>query len=292
MSVQYFHNKINTTTHTLRLRTGCSDRDRIGIMCGLVEGGGLTPISKEKKMAEISLQDLLMAGTHFGHLTRRWNPKMKKFIFMERNGIHIIDLRKTQVTLQTALDEISRIARENGKILFVGTKKQAKDIIRSEAERCSMFYVTERWLGGTLTNFATIKKNTKRLKNLEKMASDGTYDKITKKEILSIERDKEKLDRILGGIREMNHLPDAVFIIDPKKEAIAVNEATRLNIPIFALIDTNCDPDLITFPIPGNDDAFKSIILIAHAVADAVIEGNAGVESSFEKAVSVEMPIS
>jgi small subunit ribosomal protein S2 len=242
-------------------------------------------------MTEISLQDLLIAGTHFGHLTRRWNPKMKKYIFMERNGIHIIDLRKTQKALQTALEEITRIVREDGKILFVGTKKQAKDIIRSEAESCVMFYVTERWLGGTLTNFATIKKNTKRLKNLEKMASDGTYDKITKKEILSIEREKEKLDRMLSGIREMNHLPDAIFIVDPKKEAIAVNEAVRLNIPIFALIDTNCDPDPIDFPIPGNDDAFKSINLVAHAIASAIIEGKSEIASSFEEAVTTEAPV-
>lgn len=242
-------------------------------------------------MTEISLQDLLIAGTHFGHMTRRWNPKMKKYIFMERNGIHIIDLRKTQIVLKTALEEISNIVRDNGMILFVGTKKQAKDIIRVEAERCGMFYVTERWLGGTLTNFATIKKNTKRLKNLEKMAADGTYDKITKKEILAIEREKEKLDRVLSGIREMNHLPNAVFVIDPKKEAIAVNEAVRLNIPIFALIDTNCDPDPITFPIPGNDDAFKSINLVAHAIADAVIEGNAGAQSSFEEAVTAKVPV-
>jgi len=241
-------------------------------------------------MAEVSLQDLLIAGTHFGHLTRRWNPKMKKYIFMERNGIHIIDLRKTQIALQTALEEITHITRDAGKILFVGTKKQAKDIIRSEAERCDMFYVTERWLGGTLTNFATIKKNTKRLKNLEKMASDGTYDKITKKEILAIEREKEKLDRMLSGIRDMNYLPHALFVIDPKKEAIAINEAIRLNIPIFALIDTNCDPDPITFPIPGNDDAFKSINLITHAVADAIIEGKAGSPSSFEEAVMAEAP--
>jgi len=242
-------------------------------------------------MTEPSLQDLLIAGTHFGHLTRRWNPKMKKYIFMERNGIHIIDLRKTQIALKAALEEISRIVREGGMVLFVGTKKQAKDIMRSEAERCGMFYVTERWLGGTLTNFATIKKNTKRLKNLEKMASDGTYDKITKKEILSIEREKGKLDRMLSGIREMNHLPEAVFIVDPKKEAIAVNEANRLNIPIFALLDTNCDPDPITYPIPGNDDAFKSINLIAHAFADAIIEGKSETENVFANTETSEAAV-
>ena len=240
-------------------------------------------------MFEVKLQDLLMAGMHFGHLTRRWNPKMKKYIFMERNGVHIIDLRKTHIALQNAMNEIANIIQNGGKVLFVCTKKQARDIIRAEAERCGMFYVTERWLGGTLTNFSTIKKNTKRLKNLEKMASDGTYDKITKKEILSIEREKEKLDRVLSGIREMNYIPNAVFIIDPKKEAIAVNEANRLNIPIFALIDTNCDPDPINYPIPGNDDAFKSINLVAHLIADAIIDAKAGIEeTAFEEAVASE----
>ncbi len=226
-------------------------------------------------MAETSLQDLLLAGCHFGHITRRWNPKMKPFIFMERNGIHIIDLKKTQAFLKKATDELTRVSREGGQILFVGTKKQAKDLVKVEAERCNMPYVVERWLGGTLTNFITIKKSIKRMKNLEKMATDGTYDKLTKKEILSIEREKAKLDNVLGGIRDMNHLPTALFIIDAKKESIAVHEAYRLGIPIISMLDTNSDPDLIDFPIPSNDDAFKAISLITHAAANAVIEGRA-----------------
>ena len=224
-------------------------------------------------MIKIGLKDMLLAGTHFGHLTRRWNPKMRKYIFMERNGIYIIDLKKTLIGLQRACEEVIRVVKSGEKVLFVGTKKQARDIIRAEAERCNMFYVNERWLGGTLTNFTTVKKSIKRLKNYEKMATDGTYDKLTKKEILQIEREKEKLDRVLGGFKDMNKLPGLMFVVDPKKEAIAVREADRLDIPIVALIDTNGDPDLIDFPIPGNDDAFKSINLITRTIADAVLEG-------------------
>ena len=224
-------------------------------------------------MINVSVQDLLLAGTHFGHLTRRWNPKMKKFIFMERNGIYIIDLKKTLAYLQQACEEITKIVKNGEKILFIGTKKQSKDIIKAEAERCGMFYVNERWLGGTLTNFSTVKKSIKRLKNYEKMETDGTYEKLTKKEILHIEREKEKLEKILGGIKEINKLPGLIYIVDPKKEAIALREADRLDIPIVALIDTNSDPDLIDFPIPGNDDAFKSINLITRTIADAVLAG-------------------
>lgn len=226
-------------------------------------------------MQEVSIQQLLLAGCHFGHLTRRWNPKMKPYIFMERNGIHIIDLKKTQSCLKKAAEAISEIVRNGGTVLFVGTKKQAKDIVKVEAERCGMPYVTERWLGGTLTNFITIRKSIKRLKNLEKMATDGTYDKLSKKEILSIERKKEKLDKVLGGIRDMNGLPSAIFIVDAKKEAIALKEAIKLDIPVFAILDTNADPDLVDYPIPSNDDAFKAINLITHTIAEAVIEGKA-----------------
>ncbi len=222
---------------------------------------------------KVSIQDLLLAGTHFGHLTRRWNPKMKRYIFMEKNGIYIIDLKKTLEHLQQATEEVKRVVKSGEKILFVGTKKQAKEIIKAEAERCNMFFVNERWLGGTLTNFSTVKKSIKRLKNYDKMAIDGTYDKLTKKEILQIEREKEKLERILGGIKEITKLPGLMFIVDPKKEAIAVREADRLDIPIVALIDTNSDPDLIDYPIPGNDDAFKSINLITRTIADAIIGG-------------------
>ncbi|MBN1153933.1 30S ribosomal protein S2 [candidate division KSB1 bacterium] len=224
-------------------------------------------------MENVSLQDLLLAGTHFGHLTRRWNPKMKKYIFMERNGIYIIDLKKTLVHLQRACEEVMRVARSGEKVLFVGTKKQAKDIIKAEALRCGMFYVNERWLGGTLTNFSTVKKSIKRLKTFEKMSTDGTYEKISKKEILQIEREKEKLEKVLGGIKDINRLPGLMFVVDPKKESIAIQEADRLEIPIVALIDTNSDPDLIDYPIPGNDDAFKSINLITRTIANAVIEG-------------------
>lgn len=224
----------------------------------------------------VTLQDLLMAGTHFGHLTRRWNPKMKKFIFMEKNDIYIIDIKKTLAMLERACAEVANIVRAGERVLFVGTKKQAKDIIRIEAERCGQFYVNERWLGGTLTNFVTVKKSIKRLKNLEKMATDGSYERLTKKEVLRIEREKEKLEKVLGGIKEMNKLPGAVYIVDVKKEAIAVQEAHRLNIPIIGLVDTNSDPDLIDFPIPGNDDAFKSINIITRAIADTIIEARQG----------------
>lgn len=231
-------------------------------------------------MAQVNIQDLLLAGCHFGHLTRRWNPKMKMFIFMERNGIHIIDLKKTLVSLHRACDVATDIVRAGGDILLVGTKKQAKDIIKVEAERCNMPYVIERWLGGTLTNFVTVKKSVKRLKNLEKKAMDGTYDKLSKKEILHIEREKEKLNRVLGGIREMNHLPSAIFVVDAKKEAIAVREANRLNIPVFAICDTNSDPDPIDYTIPCNDDAFKAINLVTHALVNAILEGRTGQQVS------------
>ena len=227
----------------------------------------------------VSLQDLLISGAYFGHLTRRWNPKMKKYIFMERNGIYVIDLKKTLDCLRSACQEIINITRAGDQILFVGTKKQAKAIIKTEADRCNAFYMNERWLGGTLTNFATIKKSIRRLKNIEKMATDGTYDKLTKKEILGLEREREKLDMVLGGIRDMNKLPGAVFIVDTKKESIAVSEARKLNVPIFSMVDTNCDPSLIDFPIPANDDAFKSINLITRSIADAVLEGMSAVQA-------------
>lgn len=223
-------------------------------------------------MPEILLEQLLMGGAHFGHLTRKWNPKMKKYIFMERNGIHIIDLKKTLQCIQVAFEAIKEIVRRGEKVLFVGTKKQAKDIIRTEAERCGMFFVTERWLGGTLTNFSTIKKSIKHLKNLEKMSSDGTYEKLTKKEVLRREREREKMEKVLGGIKEMTILPGALFVVDPRKESIAVAEARKLNVPVFAIIDTNCDPDEVDYPIPANDDAFKSVGLITHGFVDAIIE--------------------
>lgn len=225
-------------------------------------------------MPRVELADLLNAGAHFGHLTRRWNPKMKPYIFMERNGIHIIDLKKTAELLETAADALAALAAEGRKVLFVGTKKQAHMVIEDEAKRCGQFYVAERWLGGMLTNFSTIRKSVKRLTNIEKMESDGTYEKLTKKETLFLDREKAKLHKVLSGVVEMTRLPGALFVIDINKEAIAVTEARRLGIPVFAIVDTNCDPNTVDYPIPANDDAIKSIQLLAKVMADAVIEGS------------------
>ncbi|HTY57233.1 MAG TPA: 30S ribosomal protein S2 [Bacteroidota bacterium] len=224
-------------------------------------------------MPRVEVAELLAAGCHFGHLTRRWNPKMRAYIFMERNGIHIIDLMKTRILLEEACNAISNIAAEGKRILFVGTKKQAKDVVREEAVRTGEFYVSERWLGGSLTNFTTIRKSVKRLTNIEKMESDGTFDKITKKEGLFLQREKEKLNNVLSGVVDMTRLPGALFVVDVKKEAIAVKEANRLGIPVFAIMDTNCDPDGIDYVIPANDDAIKSVQVITKAFADAVLEG-------------------
>jgi small subunit ribosomal protein S2 len=223
-------------------------------------------------MIQVSIEDLLLSGAHFGHLTRRWNPKMKRFIFMERNGIHIIDLKKTHELLMQAADSIGNLVAEGRNILFIGTKKQAKEVVKNEALRSSMNYVTERWLGGMLTNFSTIRKSIKRLNLIIKMETDGTFDNIQKKERLVLTREKEKLEKILGGIASMNKLPGAIFLIDVKKEHIAVDEARKLNIPIYAIVDTNCDPDLIDYPIPANDDAVKSIELITRVIADSIID--------------------
>ena len=239
-------------------------------------------------MFNVLLQDLLIAGAHFGHLTRRWNPKMKKYIFMARNGIYIIDLKKTLECLETAYQAVMDIVKSGEKILFVGTKKQAHDIIKSEADRCNSYHISARWLGGMLTNFTTIKKSVKRMKNIEKMASDGTYDKLVKKEVLRIERTRNKLTHVLDGIRDMNRLPGVLFVVDTKKESIAVAEAVKLNIPIVAIVDTNCDPDPIDYPIPANDDAFKSINLITHAIADAVIEGESAQAKEADETGEVE----
>ncbi|HTY36147.1 MAG TPA: 30S ribosomal protein S2 [Bacteroidota bacterium] len=225
-------------------------------------------------MPRVELEALLQAGAHFGHITRRWNPKMKPYIFMERNGIHIIDLKKTQEMLEAACNAVSNIVSQNRKPLFVATKQQAKDVVREEAVRCNSFYVTERWLGGMLTNFTTIRKSVKRLTNIEKMESDGTFEKITKKERLFLDREREKLQDVLSGVVEMSRLPGLVFVVDVKKEGIAVKEARRLGIPVVAIVDTNCDPDLVDFPIPANDDALKSVQCIAKAIADSVMEGS------------------
>jgi small subunit ribosomal protein S2 len=219
-------------------------------------------------------QDLLEAGVHFGHLTRKWNPKMAPYIFMEQNGIHIIDLKKTESKLEEAKAAAKNIARSGRRVLFVATKKQAKEIVAEEAKRANMPFTTERWLGGMLTNFQTVRKSIKRMQNIDKMATDGTFERINKKERLMLDREKAKLQMILGGIEDMTKLPGAIFIIDVKREHIAVAEATRLGIPTIALVDTNSDPTVVDYSIPGNDDASKSIHLIAREIADAIIEGS------------------
>jgi small subunit ribosomal protein S2 len=224
-------------------------------------------------MPRVEVAELLSAGCHFGHLTRRWNPKMRPYIFMERNGIHVIDLKKTQTLLEDACNALANIVADGKRVLFVGTKKQAKDLLREEAVRCAQFYVTERWLGGSLTNFTTIRKSVKRLTNIEKMESDGTFDKITKKEGLFLQREKDKLNNVLSGVVDMTRLPGALFVVDVKKEGIAVKEARRLGIPVFAIVDTNCDPDYVDYVVPANDDAIKSVQVITRAIADAVLEG-------------------
>ncbi len=225
-------------------------------------------------MQKIDLVQLIEAGAHFGHLTRRWNPKMKPYIFMEKNGIHIIDLKKTQEYLSVVYDNLSRLVADGRKVLFVGTKKQAKNIVETEARRCESNWVSERWLGGMLTNFATIRKSVKRLNNIEKQETDGTFEKITKKERLFLSREKDKLKKVLEGVESMSRLPGAMFVVDIKKESIAIKEAKRLDIPVFAVVDTNCDPDLVDYIVPANDDAVKTIELIVRHMADAVIEGN------------------
>jgi len=224
-------------------------------------------------MVEELMRNLLEAGVHFGHQTRRWNPKMKKYIFGQRSGIYIIDLEKTVECLNKAGDFIKNITSKGGKILFIGTKKQAKFIIKEETEKIGMYNVTNRWLGGLLTNFETIKKSIRRLEKIEAMKEDGTFDNLKKKEVASLVNEKEKLLRDLGGIREMKKLPDAIFIIDPKKEDIAIKEATKLGIPIIALVDTNCNPEIVDYPIPGNDDALKSIRFITSLITKSAQEG-------------------
>jgi small subunit ribosomal protein S2 len=226
-------------------------------------------------MQKVDLTQLIEAGAHFGHLTRRWNPKMKPYIFMEKNGIHIIDLKKTQSLLHESAEHLQKLVSEGKRVLFVGTKKQAKNIIETEARRCEMNWVSERWLGGMLTNFSTIRKSVKRLNNIEKQESDGTFDKITKKERLFLTREKLKLKKVLEGVETMSRLPGALFIVDIKKESIAVQEAHRLKIPVFAIVDTNCDPDEVDHLIPANDDAVKTVEVIVKSMADAVLEGSA-----------------
>jgi len=224
-------------------------------------------------MTAVTMKELLEAGVHFGHQTKRWNPKMRKYIFGERNGIYIIDLQKTLKQFQEACAFVRELAASGGTLLFVGTKKQAQEAVFEEAVRCGMFYVNQRWLGGTLTNFTTIQKSIARLKRLEEMRETGEYERLPKKEVLGLERERQKLEKALVGIKDLDRLPAAVYIIDPRKEKIATAEAQRLAIPLIAIVDTNCDPTGIDYPIPGNDDAIRAIRLISSRISDAVIEG-------------------
>lgn len=227
-------------------------------------------------MSVISMKNLLEAGVHFGHQTRRWNPKMKKFIFTERNGIYIIDLQKTVKKVEEAYDFVREVAANNGEILFVGTKKQAQDAIEKEATKCGMPYINQRWLGGLLTNFKTIKNRIDRLYKLYEMEENGTFDVLPKKEVAQLLHEREKLEKFLGGIKDMKGMPQAIFVVDPKKEKIAVKEAHILGIPVIGIVDTNCDPDELDIPIPGNDDAIRAVKLITETIANAVIEGRQG----------------
>src|SRR5690554_4682636 len=236
-------------------------------------------------MAVVSMKQLLEAGVHFGHQTRRWNPKMARYIFTERNGIYIIDLQKTVRKVEEAYNYVRNLVADGGTVLFVGTKKQAQESIKEEAERCGMYYVNERWLGGMLTNFQTIQKRVQRLHELEAMEAEGVFDVLPKKEVAALRHEMEKLERFLGGIKNMKKLPDALFVVDPRKERIAVAEARRLNIPIVGIVDTNCDPDEIDVVIPANDDAIRAVKLLTSRIADAVIEGQQG---SLDEAVEAE----
>lgn len=233
-------------------------------------------------MSVISMKQLLEAGVHFGHQTRRWNPKMKEYIFTERNGIYIIDLQKTVKKIDEAYYFIRDLAMEGGTVLFVGTKKQAQESIEQEAKRCEMFYVNQRWLGGMLTNFKTIQSRINKLRKIEKMEADGDFELLPKKEVIQLKAEQEKLEKNLGGIKDMKKLPSAMFVVDPRKEHIAILEAKALGIPVVAIVDTNCDPDEADYPIPGNDDAIRAVKLIASKIADAVLEGRQGEQMSDE----------
>jgi small subunit ribosomal protein S2 len=236
----------------------------------------------------ISMKQLLEAGVHFGHQTRRWNPKMARYIFTERNGIYIIDLQKTVKKVDDAYNFLREVASEGKSILFVGTKKQAQDAVKEEAIRAGQFYVNERWLGGMMTNYSTIQRRVWRLKELERMEEDGTFDVLTKKEVLGLRHEMERLEKYLGGIKEMRRLPGALFVVDPRKERIAVAEARKLNIPIVGIVDTNCDPDEIDYVIPGNDDAIRAVRLLTARMADAIIEGRGGEDTASSEEVKEE----
>ena len=272
-------------TRVFRMETGL-------LVCAIRLAGGMKAPEvklnlKEKLQAManvVSMKALLEAGVHFGHQTRRWNPKMAPYIYTERNGIYIIDLQKTVKKLEEAYNFVRSVSESGQNILFVGTKKQAQEAIKEEATRAGQFYVNERWLGGMMTNFRTIQKRIARLKELEAMEADGTFEVLTKKEVQGLRHEMEKLEQYLGGIKEMNKLPGALFIVDPRKERIAVAEARKLNIPIVAIVDTNCDPDEIDYVIPGNDDAIRAVKLLTGRMADAVLEGRQGEDSEAEAA--------
>lgn len=234
-------------------------------------------------MSIVSMKQLLEAGVHFGHQTRRWNPKMKEYIFTERNGIYIIDLQKTVKKIEEAYEFVKKVASEGGYILFVGTKKQAQESIQEEAVRCGMFYVNQRWLGGMLTNFKTIRKRIDRLHELEKMEEEGLFEVLPKKEVQNLKHEKDRLEKYLGGIKNMTELPNALFVVDPRKEKNAILEARKLQIPIVAIVDTNCDPDEVDYVIPGNDDAIRAVKLLTEKMADAVLEGKQGEQLAAEE---------
>jgi len=250
--------------------------------------GNQKPNWRKHNMAVISMKQLLEAGVHFGHQTRRWNPKMKKYIFTERNGIYIIDLQKTVKLVDAAYDYMKNVAEEGGVALFVGTKKQAQEAIKEEAIRSGQYYVNHRWLGGTLTNWETIQKRVARLKQINKMEEDGTFDVLPKKEVVGLNKERERLEKFLGGIADMPRIPDVMYVVDPRKERIAIQEARKLNIPIVAMVDTNCDPDEIDVVIPSNDDAIRAVKLITAKMADAFIEGNQGEDQVGEEDFSAE----
>ena len=236
-------------------------------------------------MSVVSMKELLESGVHFGHATRRWNPKMARYIYTARNGIYIIDLQKTANEIENAYQVLNGIVANGGKVLFVGTKKQAQEAVKEEAIRCGHYYVDQRWLGGTLTNFKTIRRRIKRLKDLYKMEEDGTFNLLPKKEVAQLKHEREKLEKNLGGIKEMTKVPDALFIVDPRKEHNAILEARKLNIPVFGIVDTNCDPDDVDYVIPANDDAIRAVKLVAHVMTNAIIEAQGGTVEKFEDEV-------
>ena len=258
-----------------------------GLSDELDSDGRLKP-NGGKKMSVISMKQLLEAGVHFGHQTRRWNPKMAPYIYTERNGIYIIDLQKSVGKVDEAYKAMADIAADGGTILFVGTKKQAQEAVKTEAERCGMYYVNERWLGGMLTNFKTIQSRIKRLKDIEQMAEDGTFDVLPKKEVIEIKKEWDKLEKNLGGIKDMKRIPDAIFVVDPKKERICIQEAHALGLKLIGIADTNCDPEELDYVIPGNDDAIRAVKLIVAKMADAVIEANQGEEMVAEEVAEIE----